>query len=437
VKAYTFALLGLGACIFSNETTDAFPTSAPPGASSPPGASAPGATNDAGPGADTGSSRATASAEVLYPDLSSLHDQAMSRTCALNNGVCHNSKQYPDMHTPTDLMGYVGQRCNAQVDKRADFRDPCEPPGDHLVVAGIDAEIATADQSPSDAPQGGAKQVTLNFATPLAAAPKVDPAASVSIHRGALVFAMDGAHVSAATATSVTLDLSNAAGETRFFLDDRVYPWTDLMLRVADVNRNGKLGASLGVSLVVPGDPAKSYVMMRILDDTLGELMPVVCRAWSEAATRALGCWIKGLKVDTTGAVTNGFDPIDYSKCDFNPTGKGRCTNAAATGFAAVQEIFSQKCGGSGCHVDEASPAAGLDLSLGKAAASLVSVASSSVPSMPRVTPGKPDASYLFCKLDATCAARQGARMPRDEPPLADADLATIRAWIEGGATSQ
>src|SRR5262249_45830896 len=151
------------------------------------------------------------------------------------------------------------------VDKRADFRDPCEPPGDHVVVAGLDAEIATADQTPSDAPVGKVQQVTLSFGAPLATAPKIDPAATVEIHRGTLVFKLNGVHVSGATVSGVTLDLSKAAPEAQSFLDDRVYPWTDLMVRVADVNRNGTLGASLGVSLVKPGDPSKSYVMMRIL----------------------------------------------------------------------------------------------------------------------------------------------------------------------------
>jgi hypothetical protein len=422
--------LALGACGVLSTEGD---RSSLGGAAGAPGA---GPNADDG-GADGASASATASAEALYPDLTTLHDGAISRTCALNNGVCHNSKQYPDMHTTTDLIGYVGQRCNAQVDKRTDVRDPCEPPGDHLVVGALDAEIAVADQLPADAPKGRVASVTLHFATPLASAPNIAAAAPVEVHRGAVVFKLDGARATNATASSVTLDLASAGPETQAFLDDRVYPWTDLMIRVADVNRNGTLGAALGVSLVKPGDPGKSFVIMRILDDTLGELMPVVCRAWSEAATRALGCWIKGLKVDAAGTVTNGLEPIDYASCDFRPAGKGRCTQAVASGFGAVQAIFTKSCGGSGCHVDEASPAGGLDLSLGKSAAALVGVASSSVPSMARVAPGKPDASYLFCKIDASCAARTGARMPRGEPPLAAEDLATVRAWIEGGAPAK
>src|SRR5262249_34437668 len=194
--------------------------------------------SDAG-GAEGGALPTSASAEQLYPDLTLLHDQAMSRTCALNNGVCHNSKQYPDMHTPTDLIGYVNQRCNAQVDKRADVRDACEPPGDHLFSAGLDAEIAWVEQLPAGAPKGGVTQVTMHFGAPLAAAPKVDTSAAFEVHRDAEVVKLAGATMTASTASSVTLDVKNAASETKAFLDDRVYPWTDLMVRVADVNKNG------------------------------------------------------------------------------------------------------------------------------------------------------------------------------------------------------
>jgi hypothetical protein len=425
--ALAFALPVAAACSLSAGKS-ADPTAPPPGAA---------ASGDGG--AESGPSpqdQGTGSAEALYPTLNALHDQAMSRTCALNNGVCHNSKQYPDLHTPTALIAAVNQACNAQVDTHADFRDPCEPHGDHLVTTGLDAEIATANQAPADAPTTPAGQitsVTLNFAAPLAAAPKVDPTAILDIHRGTTVIHLTGAKVSAATTTSVTIDLTKASAEVKAFLDDRVYPWTDLMVRVADPNQNGVLGAAMGMSLIVPGDPDKSYVMARIVSDTYGEYMPAVCRAWSEAATRALGCWIKGLKVDASGTVQNGFDPIDYASCDYDPTGKGRCVQDGASGFAAVQSIFSKSCGGSSCHVDQASPQGGLDLSVGKAAGALVGVASSEA-SMPRVTPGNPDQSYLWCKLEPTCAARTGDRMPRGGPWLSDADLATIKAWIEGGA---
>src|SRR5260221_11472164 len=103
---------------------------------------------------------------------------------------------------------------------------------------------------PADAPQAQIASVTVHLATPLAAAPEVDPTAQLEIHRGTTIFHLTGAKLSAATTSSVTIDLSKAAVDVKAFLDDRAYPWTDLMVRVADVNRNGFLGAAMGMSLM-------------------------------------------------------------------------------------------------------------------------------------------------------------------------------------------
>src|SRR5262245_28305690 len=47
------------------------------------------------------------------------------------------------------------------------------------------------------------------------------------------------------------------------------------------------------------------------------------------------------------------------------------------------------------------------------------------------VVPGKPDKSYLTEKITP---AGGKAEMPKDAPPLTDAEVATIRKWIEQGA---
>jgi hypothetical protein len=56
------------------------------------------------------------------------------------------------------------------------------------------------------------------------------------------------------------------------------------------------------------------------------------------------------------------------------------------------------------------------------------------VPTMPYVTPGNPDASYLFHKVSGTQLAvgGTGLRMPANRPALSDEDLALIEAWIVG-----
>jgi hypothetical protein len=142
---------------------------------------------------------------------------------------------------------------------------------------------------------------------------------------------------------------------------------------------------------------------------------------------------VQMLKVDATGAITNAYDPIDYDACTVAVEGHGRCAPAGGVGLSAVEDIFARSCGGSACHVGQATPAAGLDLSPGKVRAALVGVAARGR-DLALVTPGDPGSSYLWCKLIGTCVEREGARMPSAGPSLPDAELETVRAWIADGA---
>jgi hypothetical protein len=59
--------------------------------------------------------------------------------------------------------------------------------------------------------------------------------------------------------------------------------------------------------------------------------------------------------------------------------------------------------------------------------------------SMPFVTPGKPDRSWLLRKLDGnfcgvTCEGSCGERMPKSGDPLDPAKMSTIATWIANGA---
>jgi hypothetical protein len=71
----------------------------------------------------------------------------------------------------------------------------------------------------------------------------------------------------------------------------------------------------------------------------------------------------------------------------------------------------------------------------GAAYATLVGVPSVDSPLL-RVKPGEPEQSYLIRKLEGTHidAGGKGLRMPMDGVPLSDADIATIRQWVEQGA---
>jgi hypothetical protein len=407
----------------------------------------PSATGDAG--SPDGSTDVTLqSARDLYPTIGQLHELAISRTCALNNGVCHSSKEYPDIHSLSTLLQTVSQPCNLSVPDRAEVRDACEPEGDHLVIAasGFDAEIARIDLPAGADPvvRGllNGNTIKLWFATsvtPLVIA-EGEPLGNLTIRRpasgGDYNIALDTATATAMTADSVTLNLYGVSDAVRRFFDERFYPWEPSMARIADVNRNGVLGHARGISMLTPGDPMKSYLVLRLLDETEGDLMPRQCREWDDRATKALGCWIQGLEAGEGGTLVNALEPIDYDACTFEPEGKGRCTVAtsvAVGSFEAVEDVIARTCGGAACHVGQTMPAAGMDLSPGKARASLIGVPSTQVPSMQRVVPGDPAASYLMCKLDPACATRAGQVMPLGGA-LQGADLEIFRAWIAAGA---
>jgi hypothetical protein len=368
-----------------------------------------------------------------YPTIASLHEKGIARTCALNNGVCHNSQTYPDLHTVSTLLDTLGRPCNLAIDDKRNLKDPCEPPGDHLVIRSqmIDAEIATVDLL-------DANTVVVKLVTPVLTG---SAATDVEVHRlqsgsSSTVFSLGAANVVATVTASktVALDLSNAGDDAKSFLDARTYPRTESFVWEADPNHNGINGATLGWSMIKPGDPERSFLLGRLYNQALGELMPRQCRTWDDSATLALACWIEGLQIDGNGQPMNALDPIDYRGCRFVLPNHGKCEPQSGVGVQAIEAIASRSCAGGGCHTGP-NPAVGLDLSPGNVRASLVGVVSAEVPSMKRVEAGNLAESYFWCKLLPSCDQRgPTARMPKGADALSQGDLDQISAWILGGA---
>lgn len=105
-------------------------------------------------------------------------------------------------------------------------------------------------------------------------------------------------------------------------------------------------------------------------------------------------------------------------------------------GWEGVSALIEVRCG---CH-DAFERAGGMwDLTEDGAYDVLVGVPSNDVPTMARVEPGDPEASYLYLKIND----RQGEvggfgdRMPPTGFALPDDDIALIREWIEDGATPE
>jgi len=87
------------------------------------------------------------------------------------------------------------------------------------------------------------------------------------------------------------------------------------------------------------------------------------------------------------------------------------------------------------CHTNVGrAPLGGLNLTHDVAYDQLVNVNSTEVPSMKRVTPGNPDASYIVHKVEGR-AGIVGRRMPFSGPPyLTDGQILILKRWIETGA---
>ena len=109
---------------------------------------------------------------------------------------------------------------------------------------------------------------------------------------------------------------------------------------------------------------------------------------------------------------------------------------AQATFSSLSRRIFVPRCANSSCHAGSPPPSAPMSLEEGQAYASLVGAVSNEAPALARVAPGKPDQSYLINKLRGTAGSVGGlaTRMPLDQEPLTEAEIAEIEDWIARGA---
>lgn len=135
---------------------------------------------------------------------------------------------------------------------------------------------------------------------------------------------------------------------------------------------------------------------------------------------------------DTTGETgTPGDTDTDADSDSDADSDTDTTVDTSATWATDVAPIIESKC--ASCHFQPpGAPSGGLEI---VDHTSIVNVASTQVPSMPYITPGDPDTSYLWHKLDGThldvggsmSAMPLSARLPDDQ-------LATIQGWILGGA---
>lgn len=122
--------------------------------------------------------------------------------------------------------------------------------------------------------------------------------------------------------------------------------------------------------------------------------------------------------------------------------GSMHCGPAAPPAYSEVQAIYTTSCAvGRNCHGTIGAPP---DLTAAMSRATTVNVNSAQI-TMPLVTPGNLQNSYLWHKINGTmstlpqCSMNNcGTRMPMvGGAALSDAQIDTIRRWILAGAPAQ
>ena len=405
------------------------------------------------------------SAAAQYPDLEALYagDQGVYRGCGPNNGVCHNSKEFPNFATAGAIADNIGVPCNQKRDRADEIHDLCEVRGDYFRHGDEVAEVGYFAPGDGDS-LSDARTIIIHLHHPLAK-PIADDDAQDFVRKTDTGFvkllSLGDSGVAA------TLDPKDSSRRT-LILDlkrppppgpndpqdpsDQSNPVADMLskaglvsdpslIQLGDPNRNDVYGVDLGGRLILPGNPGKSYLITRLTDPSAGPPMPRAnCCFWSKSALRAIYCWVAGLEPDGSNAAAK----IDYAKCPPGPLenieypepgvaceSAGKCPvqprmgdEDEASWSRLYANVFRVSCGGGKCHVEDS--AGGLDFSTEEVAYKSARA---------RVVPGDAKSSVLFSRISPdSCVAPHCSLMPRDRAPLDLGVRHAIERWIKAGA---
>jgi hypothetical protein len=385
-----------------------------------------------------------------------LHKGVIQRTCTPNEGVCHHTKEYPDLHTAANFVAAFEAPCNVQAGTREGVFDRCERPGDRFELASdavtsgpreVGQLYLVPGEKPSyskESPPGPADPgLHVILAEPVA----TDRAEIWAGARFIRTFIRDGLVEDLAFITFTTrwwvLDGGlHLVGEVANYQRDDVTRLMEVGVIEGDANGNGVLGAREAdpIPLLAAGDPELSYLIGRVRgeldgEDVPGTRMPLANQPLSAAEMLALYCFVEGFEPGRTDIRS----PIDYANCSYSANPEALDLLGAPseetplTWEGRVGALIDVNCGG--CH-DADTPSAGLPLTGDGARAALAEL-SLGRPDLRFVEPGDPAASYLWLKLVGADTI-DGSPMPWSPVtgwrPLRDAELDLIEAWILDGA---
>ena len=404
----------------------------------------------------TGSDPLVQEAQATYPTGLDLHRKLVMRTCGGTNGVCHNQKEYPDMHTPAAFSTLLNAPCNVQPGSWSTVFDRCERVGDLFRLedqGGATAQLGWLDYIPGDEPKLDDAHPP-DETTPGLHVVLADPVPGTFTQRwftGTFVrnFVNAQGNLEGLAFAQYTTTWWPLPGNRRH-LYGQVAEWQRedaAALAVSglvqgDHNRNGHFGAQGGAPtpLIRPGVPEQSYLVARLRGHMEGQVipgsrMPLANQPPSVPDMLALMCFIEGLPKNwdgSQGAWNLGSD-INFESCSYktrqdelNVVGQG------VTFSGRIKPIIDANC--TGCHVNP-NASGGLDLT-GNLYQRLLE-ASVARPDLKLVQPGQPEKSYLWLMLvgDGSTLRR---RMPLNDQgqsvPLPQDQLDSVQNWILAGA---
>jgi len=380
-----------------------------------------------------------------------LHQKVIWRTCTPNGGVCHNSKEFPDLRTPANFAAAFGANCNVQYGEYQSVYDRCERPGDRLrlVGGGINTgqfEIGWLENVPGEYFQGeglppeDSPGLHIHLADPLPG-DQTQVNATAEFER---TFINDGkvedfAFAEYSTRWYILPGRTHLIGEVREYQNDQVSGLLTVGIIEGDPNRNGTFGAREQdpIHLFEPGSPETSYLIARLRGVMLGEQipgsrMPLANAPLTIAEMLALFCLVEGFPEG--GTETDLARGIDYKNCSYSEDPAGlNLLGEGVTWSARISKILEFNCGG--CHGGN-EPQAGLNLIDDEVYARLLEPSMQN-PDMPLITPGDPEQSYLYLKLIGDDSIT-GNPMPYNPltgtGSLTEAEIADILTWISNGA---
>jgi len=402
----------------------------------------------------TGSDPLVLEAQSTYRTGLDLHRKLVLRSCGPNNGVCHNSKEYPDLRTTATFAATIGAPCNVQPGSWSTVFDRCEQLGDRFRFTDSrfkEIEVGWVEYVKGDYVNHQEKGTRPDESSPGLHVVLHDPIPT-DVREGWLTglfirsFINDAGNVeelpfaSYQTRWWILGDRRHLVADVREYQADAITSLMASGISQGDHNRNGVFGRRTGrtVALITPGKPEESYLVARLRGQMQGEpvpgsRMPLANQPPSVPDMVALMCFIEGLSADA--ATRDPYGDIDYGNCSY--TADPNALNLVGNGVTwsgRVLPVLQANCGG--CH-GGASPQANLDLNSPEAWDRLMH-ASMQKPELKLVQPGQPDKSYLWLKL-AGDGSVVGSRMPIDPlgggvRPLPEDVLEDIQTWITAGA---